>query len=110
MLGEAIMLVYENMSKLKGFIEEKKSMLPESLQKGLSPGDALKRAVVPAQIMIIKDLLDFASKLREGSITQNNNIDISVNGTGDPNAIADSTAKALQSSINSASAQLPRNQ
>lgn len=82
----------------------------------LPPGDEQKKNVSQS------GFIDTLSKLLVGGlfkpqvtnisspVTQTNNIDVNITGTGDPVATGDAVANSIQRSINAASAQLARDQ
>lgn len=53
---------------------------------------------------------EIISKITGGTVNQSNEINVNITGAGDPVAVGDAAAKSIQRSINSASAQLPRDQ
>lgn len=110
LLGEAIAIVLKGLKSASEFSKKYNVNIPSPLD--LIPGGSAVESAITGREISILDFIPFARLLESAAknITQNNDIKINVNGTGDPVAVGESTAKAMQSSIDSASAQLSRNE
>jgi len=130
-LGKSILFVYEKLKAIGDFTKNNNIKTPGILDfvpggrfaeiglksgvdsgiikeiRGMFSGIGLKSS---SDTNIVKAISDMFSKITSKGVTQNNNIDVNISGSGDPVSTGEAAANSIQRSINAASAQLPRDQ
>ena len=119
--GDIIQLIYDNIKKLQDILE-KGEIFGKPISSGLDVFKNIREKLSELTGVDKDQRFQFVGPAGfvdtgaggggggGGGGGQNNTITIEVNGSGDPDATGNAVANALQRTLNSASAQMPRNE